>query len=146
VTEAPKSSLRATRFICFALIGYGSVGLWFWNYGSNGILNGRRFLTDYLDAEIGSYLVGFLTCWMALVVGCFLYQLRHVVRIHYALLEITFGLLSVFAASTTENVSAIQYLQIGAGIYIVVRGLDNLKVGLDAAPNHPLWALWNFES
>jgi len=98
-----------------------------------------------IDLHSRSYFKGCMFALIALTIGLLLFKLRSSARIHYGLTEIMFGMLSVLATTSPigQSGNSIQVLQIGAGIYIVVRGLDNLKIGLDAAPTHSMWGLWN---
>jgi hypothetical protein len=98
-----------------------------------------------VDMLSRSYFKGIMFACVALLAGLVLFKLRTSARIHYGLTEIMFGMLSVIATTSPMNgtQSSIQVLQIGAGVYIIVRGLDNLKIGLDAAPGHSMWTLWN---
>jgi hypothetical protein len=102
-------------------------------------------VNELVNLHTRSYPKGVLFALVALIVGLALFKLRTAARIHYGLTEIMFGMLSVIATVSpfSENGSSIQILQVGAGIYIIVRGLDNLKIGLDAAPTHSMWGLWN---
>jgi hypothetical protein len=80
----------------------------------------------------------------ATALGFFLYRFRTVSRAYYGLLEIVFGIVGIaFSASIMDEHSyRTSVLQMAAGTYIIVRGTDNLKIALDAQPQHPLWWLW----
>jgi hypothetical protein len=60
------------------------------------------------------------------------------------LIEIGFGIVAIaFSASTMDVLTyRTAVLQIAAGVYIIVRGIDNLKIGLDARRDHWAWILW----
>jgi hypothetical protein len=62
-----------------------------------------------------------------------LYLLRSAARIHYGLTELMFGVLCVlaFAQSAAAELQAPAIIQLTGGMYIIVRGLDNVKNGLD---------------
>ncbi len=80
------------------------------------------------------------------LIGVLLYWLRSSARVSYGVVEILFGVVAISFSATTMTLETYQtgLLQIAAGVYIVVRGLDNLKQGLDQAPKHLLWFGWDF--
>jgi hypothetical protein len=102
-----------------------------------------ELVRDALDLGTASYTRASFFGFVSFIIGIALFQLRSIARIHYGLLEIMFGVLSVVASTSPLSQSgggALQILQVGAGIYIVVRGLDNLKIGLDKEPTDSAWA------
>jgi hypothetical protein len=68
------------------------------------------------------------------------YLLRSMARVQYGIAEILFGIAAMISASDSaklrESIPTV-VLQVAAGIYIVVRGLDNIKIGLQN-DDHPL--------
>lgn len=80
----------------------------------------------------------------AITMGFLLYWLRSASRIRYGIIEILFGTVGIaFSASTmTQTSYQTSLVQLAAGTYIIVRGLDNVKAGLDANPTHRLWFIW----
>ena len=80
---------------------------------------------------------------IAVLAGIALYILRVEQRLHYGIIEITFGVISLFASIMNAVNVQTSTLQVAAGVYIIVRGLDDIKIGLDERPSHRLWAAWN---
>ena len=80
---------------------------------------------------------------LAVLCGIILYIFRLEARIHYGMTEIMFGVISICAAIFHAANMETSTLQAGAGIYIIVRGVDNFKIGLDERPNHRFWRAWN---
>ena len=74
-----------------------------------------------------------------------LYLLRSAARIHYGLTELMFGVLCVlaFAQSAAAELQAPAIIQLTGGMYIIVRGLDNVKNGLDENKSSRVWKAWN---
>jgi hypothetical protein len=74
-----------------------------------------------------------------------LYLLRSAARLHYGLTEIMFGVVFVLAATmnASRGGEATAIVQIAGGVFFIVRGLDNVKNGLDEQPNHRFWRVWN---
>jgi squalene-hopene/tetraprenyl-beta-curcumene cyclase len=84
-----------------------------------------------------------LTSTIAVIIAFLLYALRTIARIYYGLAEILFGIVcictSVPQGMTTPSTALIQ---VAGGMYIIVRGLDNLRAGLSEKPDHPLRHWW----
>jgi hypothetical protein len=76
-----------------------------------------------------------------------LYILRSLARVQYGFTEIMFGIVAMFAASNATKLQTDKQtmaLQVAASIYIVIRGLDNVRAGIEKYPNsHPTKRLWN---
>jgi hypothetical protein len=102
------------------------------------------FFGDILSLRPQSLAQAIFFVSMAMVAAVVLFKVRTKWRIHYGLLEITFGIFSALAAATPAAAgdARLSLIQLAAGVYIMVRGLDNLKIGLDERPDHPLWDLW----
>lgn len=80
------------------------------------------------------------------IFGAFaLYFLRLVARLHYGMVEIMFGVLCVVAAAHTASIEGqvTSLIQVAGGVFFMIRGIDNVKIGLDERPNHRVWDLWN---
>jgi hypothetical protein len=76
----------------------------------------------------------------------FLYLLRSLARVQYGFTEIMFGVVAMIAAANTLNIRdqmQTVLIQVAASIYIVVRGLDNIKLGLDKDPGHWIKKIWD---
>ncbi len=112
-----------------------------YNYWRSSIEYLVWFLTPE-PASFGKYTIHFIAGGIA--GGFLLYWLRSTSRIYYGILEVAFGVSGIAFSATTMTASTYQtsVLQIAAGTYIIVRGLDNIRIGLDAAPAHPLWVVW----
>lgn len=129
-------------FIICRILAILIVGYWIYEYW--------RAFVDYsvwvLTPEPSSYST--VAPWFivgATALGFFLYRFRSRSRAYYGLLEILFGILGIALSASTmdEHSYRTSLLQIAAGTYIIVRGTDNLKIGIDAELQHPLWVLWH---
>jgi hypothetical protein len=138
-------ALAASLFgLLVALVIYGAIGYGLYNYSGATLSLVIRGLSTLFDPEGRSYTKAIAYALLAVASAVLLYKLRTSARIQYSLAEIMFGVMNIFAASSplqTES-QRVQLLQLAAGIYIIVRGLDNLKTGLDEKPGHVLWPLW----
>ena len=68
-------------------------------------------------------------------IGLFLFRERF--RAGYGIIEILVGLLSIFNGFNRDdfNISQIEiYLKLGGGLYIIVRGLDNITKYFENKP------------
>jgi hypothetical protein len=66
-------------------------------------------------------------------------------RLSYGLFEVMIGVYTpIRAIGGAEfkylNLTPLDYLQIIGGIYVIVRGLDNVGVGLRGTPLEPFWS------
>jgi hypothetical protein len=113
------------------LVIYGSTGYLIYSYWSS------------IISTIASTYGRIALLILAMVAAFALYIFRVAQRLHYGLTEIMFGVVSVFASIMNAVNIQTSTLQAGAGIYIIVRGLDNFKIGLDENPSHGLWRVWN---
>jgi hypothetical protein len=111
---------------------------------------GSRDMRPVWELGLGALLVLLLTvaalkvAWIATNIGqatllililalCFgLYLIRNFFRMAYAIVEISIGLLAIFGAMgrapeiPDEPTANLLIVQMAAGIYIVIRGFDNL--------------------
>ncbi|SIO34396.1 hypothetical protein SAMN05444166_3946 [Singulisphaera sp. GP187] len=88
-----------------------------------------------------SYLIvpvlGILSAWWgrllltvaALFAACVLFYIREVYRFRYALMELMFGLVSTWYSISALTTEPKQWPVVIGAMYLVVRGLDNLKTG-----------------
>lgn len=84
---------------------------------------------------------------VSLVLAYVLYVLRTKVRYAYAVVEIIVGIAAICTSVTVSASSDIGHLvAVLGGIYIVVRGLDNLDTGLATLHNKfpKTWRVWNY--
>jgi hypothetical protein len=79
---------------------------------------------------------------MALISGPILYTFRIKQRLQYGFTEIMFGVISIVASILNSLNITTSIIGGAAGVYIVVRGLDNVKTGLDERPSHILSKAW----
>lgn len=84
------------------------------------------------------------------VAGIFLYWLRSRYRLVYGIAEVLFGLFSslrVFIPSFNySQVDTTGLIQIAGGLYIMVRGMDNIGKGLKGTRLEDRWKRWFLES
>lgn len=100
------------------------------------VIAGTSAITHTLHAlppDVTRTIVGSV---MILIVGSILFLLKVKLSIIYAVIEITFAI--VFAIYTmrfdmTNYIGELQELKIGSSIYLLIRGFDNLRKGLDEA-------------
>lgn len=78
------------------------------------------------------------------VVGYYTYLLRCRARMYYGLVEIGVGLTTTYISADINVPKDILFLL--AGVYIVVRGLDNVEKGLEEIPLLHRWWKARFES
>lgn len=75
----------------------------------------------------------------AALLGIALFWFRSRYRLSYGVIEVLFGL---FTASRLANPSTFDFtfiLQLAAGLYIIVRGLDNIEKGIEGTKIEPPW-------
>lgn len=75
----------------------------------------------------------------AMFIGTFLFWFRSRLRLPYGIVETFVG---VFAAAQLANPSAYNsafFFQLSAGLYIIVRGLDNVEKGIEGTKIEPMW-------
>ena len=63
----------------------------------------------------------------SLFLGCLIYFIRYKFRFYYGLVEVLFGVIVTTKTSQISDGAAL--LQVLAGIYVIVRGLDNMERG-----------------
>ncbi|MGO8150462.1 hypothetical protein AB9F36_11680 [Rhizobium leguminosarum] len=85
---------------------------------------------------------GIMVALPAIGIGVFAW--RQWYRLSYGLFEFMVGVAAAFQVMATQatdirNLTALHYMQIVAGIYVVVRGLDNIGKGLEPTKYWPLW-------
>ena len=121
------------------LLIYGGGGYVIYRYWRVGL----EFLTGLTIQSV----VTAAPFWIAIsvIAALCLYLLRTAARIHYGFTEIMFGVISIAAAAQTFTAQAqsTTLVQLAGGIYIIVRGLDNIKHGLDENPSSRVWKIWN---
>jgi hypothetical protein len=66
---------------------------------------------------------------IAIVAACVLYYIREANRLYYALMEVTFALVSTWYSVSTLTREPAQWPVVVGSMYLIVRGLDNLKEG-----------------
>jgi hypothetical protein len=79
---------------------------------------------EWIWSHVGEHTLIALTIFVAIL----LYAVRETFRIAYGFLEILVGLFAIFGTMSRANdamISNQSYVQIAAGIYIIVRGIDN---------------------
>jgi hypothetical protein len=79
---------------------------------------------------------------IAILIGPFLYIFRTKQKIHYGLTEITFGFVSIFTSVLNSTDMRTSIIQGAAGVYIVVRGLDNIQNGVTQRPSLRFSKAW----
>ena len=63
--------------------------------------------------------------------GVFLFWFRSRYRLYYGIVEVLFGLLATTRSANPTSYDSTFVVQIIAGIYIIVRGLDNVEKGIE---------------
>ncbi len=109
-----------------------------------GVISG--LLAGYLNV-IGPWIINAINAW-GFVVGVILlslvfYWLRQNYRLSYGAAEYAFGLFTAIRVIKndlyTSGINIIYGLQVIAGFYIMVRGLDNITKGLSGKRWFPIW-------
>ncbi|MDQ0135732.1 hypothetical protein J2T08_003653 [Neorhizobium galegae] len=100
------------------------------------------FFDDY--ARAGVPVDPWVAVLAALAAGTTLFLWRERLKLSYGILEIVIGILTsyhLFATSKLHegDISDIAYLQLAAGLYIMVRGFDNVGKGLIGTPIEQPW-------
>ena len=79
----------------------------------------------------------------ALFIAVTLYLIRQHLRLPYGIAEFVFGLVTILRSfqpySNYAGVGAGQWLQVIGGLYIMVRGLDNIGIGIQTTTYARLW-------
>ena len=109
--------LKDATFAIFSFIGLITL---FYSFSS--ILENVLFM---LSGWIGKL---FLVC-TAIAAACVLFLIRETNRYRYALLELTFAIVSSWYSVTTLTNDSSQWPVFVGALYLIVRGLDNLKEG-----------------
>lgn len=95
--------------------------------------------------------MGGVSVWLAVVLvlsfSVFLYWYRAKHRLAYGILESTFGVIVaskvIYSNLDYTKLAAIDYIQLATGIYVIVRGLDNVEKGLVYIDSETFKDLWN---
>jgi hypothetical protein len=122
--------------ILIAITFYVGLGYVIYNYWRVAY----EFLLQFFPKGLLIPLVGSL-------LGFTLYLIRTIARVEYGMVEIMFGGIGmVGAANAVTSDTATLLIQVAGGIYIIVRGLDNIKAGLNGPENttHFIRPLWNY--
>jgi len=80
-----------------------------------------------------------------LVIGGLFYLLRSKQRLIYAFIEITFGIIVIVDSITNSNISIINVnniIKIFGGLYVIIRGYDNMEKGLRELANKKFIFYW----
>lgn len=97
-----------------------------------------RFANEYLSVSA--------VCLLLFLVGLAAYMWRQRFRLSYGCCETMVGLYITYgAAGNVFNMSTLimtNWLQIVAGLYVVVRGLDNVGKGMQGTRFEPYWTAW----
>jgi hypothetical protein len=104
----------------------------------------RAFVLAY-QFLLGTFSIQVILPVAGFIFAFFLYLLRSLARIQYGITEIAIGTIAMIAASNADVSGSYRtvLIQIAAGVYIIIRGLDNIKVGIENSPSHPIKRLWN---
>ncbi|MEK7993296.1 MAG: PIN domain-containing protein [Planctomycetota bacterium] len=99
-------------------------------------------IVRFFDLIVGTLLVwGTVFALAILATGLFIFRQRN--RLGYGVMEVLAGLglgFSVFyPAFDYSKLSALQYLQALGGVYVVVRGLDNIGTGIENSAISHWW-------
>jgi hypothetical protein len=97
-----------------------------------------------------SRIVEAITRWGVLVLipvlGVVLYWVRAHFRLTYGISEFLVGLITatrvILPKFQFDNLEVVAILQILGGLYIMVRGLDNVEKGLRGSRLQPVWQQW----
>ncbi|MCY0989463.1 PIN domain-containing protein [Nannocystis sp. ILAH1] len=76
------------------------------------------------------------------VLGGLLFWFRSRYRLAYGIAEVLFGLLATTQLTDSLGYNPAFFLQLAAGVYIVVRGLDNVGKGLQGTRMESTWVAW----
>jgi hypothetical protein len=115
-----------------------------WLSGGAGAVGALAATAVYLNA---AYLINTVSVWgtvIALpVLGIFLFWWRQRFRLSYGVFEFLVGVMMslyvFFPAFDFKALGLLHGLQVLAGLYVMVRGLDNLGIGLQGTRIEPLW-------
>ncbi len=75
----------------------------------------------------------------AAVVGFLLFWFRSRYRLSYGIVEGLFGLFTAARLANPATYDSTFFLQLVAGLYIIVRGLDNTEKGIEGTKFEPKW-------
>lgn len=127
LSEAADSLDRSNRnyLVGGFLLGLGVAGLLFaaWYFRE---LVGRTF-------PLWGLVVG------AAVVGVSLFWFRSRYRLSYGVVEALFGLFTAARLANPSTYDSTFILQLAAGLYIIVRGLDNIEKGIEGTKMEHRW-------
>jgi hypothetical protein len=88
------------------------------------------------------------TVYVLALVACFgLYRVRRVCPVAYGTVEILVGFVAIFGAMrrAVDGVAdPATLVQMAAGMYVIIRGFDNLAQGPPFKGSAPFRALWRF--
>jgi hypothetical protein len=92
-----------------------------------------------------------INVWVAIpfvvVFAVFLFWYRAKHRLAYGVLETTFGVLIaskvIYSNLDLTKLSTSDYVQLASGIYVIVRGLDNVEKGLVYIDSEAIKDIWN---
>lgn len=103
---------------------------------------GGNYVYDYAE-DIFGWLGARSKALMVILVGFLLYAFRQRYRLMYGALEVAVGWLMAWhfadTFTTFEGASVFSGLQLIAGLYVIVRGLDNVGKGLEGTRFQAYW-------
>ncbi|HWW12415.1 MAG TPA: hypothetical protein VN018_07855 [Brevundimonas sp.] len=83
--------------------------------------------------------------WWAIASAVFLYWVRGVLPFLYGVFEIVVGVFAIGVASSAPALSVLgQFIALAAGVYIIIRGLDNIDRSLVPALQRKWRAFWQW--
>ena len=90
------------------------------------------------------------TVFLVILSAFFLYFLRGRMRLSYGITEFLFGIIvsvrTFYPDFDLKNLKSIIIFQIVAGLYIMIRGLDNIGKGLKGTFLEPYWCIYSGET
>jgi len=124
-----------------------------------GIVTGLLLVAlAWLGWQYREILLSTVNTWGALIsaaiIGGFLYALRGRLRITYGILEIGVGMMSAMSSfisatgstsTTVPTFTTAMGIAVLGGIYIIVRGLDNIGKALEKTPYENTWRKFSGE-
>jgi rRNA maturation endonuclease Nob1 len=122
-----------------------------WRFAAFSVLLGfvSSFLGNLVFSRL-SYLVATISVWgtvIALpVLGVVLYWYRQKFRLSYGIFEFLVGVMMTyyvfFPAFSYAKLTVVEGMQILGGLYVMVRGLDNVSKGIEGTRAEALWKKW----
>lgn len=93
-------------------------------------------------------IVATINVWGTIIIlpllGVFLYWWRSRYRLSYGIAEFVFGLIATLGVFIPQfdytRLNALNVVQVVAGLYVIVRGLDNIGVGLKGTRVETMWS------